>query len=1687
MRPIAVRRNPRTRTQRPEPMIKFHPAPGFLCALLLLPAQPLNAQVLDRAPLVTFGPAAGADEGDDDFSQTFYIEVPADTAGPLYIRVYDPDTGGVLDERLEDWNTAVRYRLIGDAFDPQPQLPTGAMVGFEDPTRPDGSDGSDAEDPPKTAPEAPAAQTPPEAAAEDAVETVAEGEPEPPQAEAPTAETPAPADSPAPSAPRTLADQTFEKDRLVDGQWINLAEVSPEDGLAQGEKRLFLLQVNGVSGNDGNVFDLAVSTEPRRNSPPPGSRIYTYVPTVHVPRGEGRFAEARFSVPLGMQHLRIHNFDLEKASVRVQTPFRTLNKVASSGGGMWIADRIELLPDEQGVDNAVSLATFPNKVNDATFFVTDDQGAPLPLTLPFRFFRDNHRPQPALDTTVLNDCRTLVLDGSATQDADNDDLSFHWRIDGEELTGNPLSHRFASAGEYPVEMIVTDDSGVVGDSARLNRRIRLNRPPEAVFPAPPPAMPGQNVEFDASASVDPDGKILDYHWSFGDGAEATGPQTDHLYTRPGYYRVRLRVRDDADSPCSVVTAEQEVWINSPPVLEAGPDRRAAVRETLTLTPQQVYDSDGEPEIFVWTLGDGELASGREVEHAYLAPGRYEVGLTIDDGSGAFNSRTRDSFTVWVNAPPQADPGPEQRVAAQQELTLDASASADSDGKILHYRWDLGDGQTAQGRQITHRYAEPGEYTVTLEVEDDSGVGNATASAQTQVRVNFPPVPEAGADQRVTASEVRFDGSASADPDGEILNYHWDFGDGHSAEGPNPVHLYGNPGRYPVVLRVTDDSGTPSASASDQLEVVVNAAPVADPGPVLTGAPGEQLKFDASRSFDPDGEIVSYQWFFGDRTSAAGQSLTHSYFRPNRYQARLRVTDDSGDELAVDEAALEVRINAAPVAVFEAPRRTAPGQDAILDASRSYDPDGQPLTFLWRLSDGAKSASPRLVHRFEQPGIYYADLYLDDASGVANGLVHQQAAIQVNHPPRAVPGEDIQTCASNIRFDARQSQDADGDTLSYQWDFGDGGTAAGPVAEHSYAAGGVYPVILTVDDGLGLDNSRDSASLVVRINQPPLAHAGADRTVCAGDAVVFNGAGSADPEDALLKHQWQVGERIRLDGVSPAQVFKSGGVYPVELTVDDGSGLECGISRDQMVLRVAESPVARAGDDMRACANSEIRFDGSASVDADGLVNAYVWDFGDGAQGGGPTPAHLYTEPGEYQVRLTITGDQVGVCDNTDSDTLQVQVNSAPTAALTAPSVAAIGESVSFDAAASDGRGAPIQAWRWDFGDGAQAEGERVSHRFEEPGRHRVTLEVVTDENAKCGRTTSQHLLVVNQPPQARSDAPRTGLTREPLVFDGGASTDADGAITEYVWDFGDGRQASGVQVRHRYATPGDYPVSLLVVDDSGAANDRAQTEFQVQIQDPARPVITGPEQLCTGETARFELAPTSAAEIEWQTGDATGAGAQWDHRFDAPGRHWVQARIADPAGDPRLVAHELRVSAPPTLQADFPAVACAGEPLSFFAGRSRHHGDAARYLWDFGDGANAEGPAAEHTYAEPGAYDVVFKLNDGLDLACSEATTKRILRINHPPQADAGPDRQVWVGGAHDRTLFDAGGSRDRDGDRLHFRWDFGDGASAGGQRVFHRYQAPGEYRVRLSVDDGATGDCSLSEDEILIQAEARP
>jgi len=212
-----------------------------------------------------------------------------------------------------------------------------------------------------------------------------------------------------------------------------------------------------------------------------------------------------------------------------------------------------------------------------------------------------------------------------------------------------------------------------------------------------------------------------------------------------------------------------------------------------------------------------------------------------------------------NQAPVANAGPDKTVQTGQSVSFSAQGSYDSDGTIVTFHWNFGDGNTGTGINVTNTYASAGTYTVTLTVVDDKGASSTDAAVVIvqALPANMPPVANAGADQTALAGQsVSFSGSGSYDPDGYIVSYSWNFGDGSTGSGATVSHTYSSAGTYTVTLTVTDNKG---AIGTDTAIVTVSA--VAS-GNLALGRPASASGYEGS-SYDPkyavDGNMNTRWW------------------------------------------------------------------------------------------------------------------------------------------------------------------------------------------------------------------------------------------------------------------------------------------------------------------------------------------------------------------------------------------------------------------------------------------------------------------------------------------------------------------------------------------------------------------------------------------------------------------------------------------------------------------------------------------------------------------------------------------------------------------------------------------------------------------------------------------------------------
>src|SRR3989454_1556602 len=825
-----------------------------------------------------------------------------------------------------------------------------------------------------------------------------------------------------------------------------------------------------------------------------------------------------------------------------------------------------------------------------------------------------------------------------------------------------------------------------------------------------------------------------------------------------------------------------------------------------------------PYTFTWDFGDGTTTTGNPVTHSYQA-GTYNVHLAATDAVGTVGTASHQ--VTAVDQPPTLSFTPDRTSAFKGQLVTLTISSSDPDGTVTSIRVIWGDGtfHTLAGTATTdsYSYSRIGSFTINVTATDNGG--KTTSKISSEAITDAPPIAKFTESLTIapTGTAISFDASSSSDSDGTITDYNWDFGDGAKATGISVSHSYSTAGNYLVTLTVTDNA-TLTASTTSTKTITDRPPVVSFTESATTASTGSSITLTISAS-DREGTATSLKVVWGDGTvdNLSGTTTTdsHAYGTAGSYTVYVNATDNAG--LTTKSASATNAItDRPPTASFsESATSVLTGVSISFDASASSDPDGTMATYSWNFGDGFTGTGKMVTHSYSTAGFFTVTLTVTDNSGSTGSATSTKTT--TDRPPIAEFSESATSVkiGTAISFDASTSSDPDGTVTSYAWNFGDGSTGAGVTISHTYAATGVFTVTLTVTDNNG-NTAAATASKTVANDSPPIVSFQEDKTSALTGGTITVTYSSSDPDGTIVQVTVDWGDgtvhNFATASGSDSHSYVAAGSYTVAVTAKDDFGLTT--SKSAVKSIGDRPPVASFTESASSALTSvSISFDATGSSDPDGTITSYSWNFGDGNTGTGKTMIHSYAAAGTYTVTLTVT-DNTGSTDSTTSS--KSVTDRPPIASFTeSTTTASTSVSISFDAAASSDPDGTIVSYSWNFGDGVSAVGVTTVHSYATSGTFTVTL-TVTDDSGNPGTSSAVKTITSDQPPTASFTESSTQVsTGASISFDASSSSDPDGNVNSYSWDFGDGITGTGATTTHSYTASGTYSARLTVTDNTG--------------------------------------------------------------------------------------------------------------------------------------------------------------------------------------------------------------------------------------------------------------------------------
>lgn len=504
-------------------------------------------------------------------------------------------------------------------------------------------------------------------------------------------------------------------------------------------------------------------------------------------------------------------------------------------------------------------------------------------------------------------------------------------------------------------------------------------------------------------------QILSFLWDFGDGETSTVQSPSHTYKNMGKNNGRFDVKVDvalrdantnaeSSQTFTTIVTISNVKLNAD--FTADPDTGPAPLK-VSFDASASSAPAGEIQAYDWDFDNNNTFtddSGVTVDHTFEQVGSYTVNLRVTDNTGQFAIVSKDITVQGPNLPTAVIeiPTTDGHYYTGAQYTFQGDKSTSPNGKITTYEWDFGD-QTpkASTRTATHTYKAAGDYIVSLKVADEKGSDNQTTKkitvenpvgAPIAAMTTVPSEAKAG-DGYISGTvpfEVSFDGSPSREENGEIVDYKWDFdGDGkEDAAGKQVKYVYNQAGNFNATLNVYDAQNKTGSAimvvkvAAQGLQARVTADPVEGVVPLT-------VTLDASGSSYPTGQIVSYEWDFGDGTPKRidVSKVTYKYTQIGTFTASVTAIASDGSR-----STTTLPINVRPVPLKSCFEASATQGAAPLTVE--FDPrcsTGTVASYNWDFGDGQTSRTRKPTHTFANAGNYTVKLEVSDNQNVVDSF------------------------------------------------------------------------------------------------------------------------------------------------------------------------------------------------------------------------------------------------------------------------------------------------------------------------------------------------------------------------------------------------------------------------------------------------------------------------------------------------------------------------------------------------------------------------------------------------------------------------------------------------------------------------------------------------------------------------------
>ncbi|MEO8764864.1 MAG: PKD domain-containing protein [Ginsengibacter sp.] len=1246
----------------------------------------------------------------------------------------------------------------------------------------------------------------------------------------------------------------------------------------------------------------------------------------------------------------------------------------------------------------------------------------------------------ALSFTTIYSTAQVHADFSASPSAGCAPLVVNF---DDNSTGNPSSWKwdlgngtisvlqspsatYFDPGQYTVKLVVKNSQG--SDSVVKSKFINVYASPQVNFTGTPQSGCFPLLARFTDKSLPASGTLKGWEWDFGDGDFSNDKNPEHSYVEAGTFNVSLRVTNSFGCIASLTNAQY---------IQTTTGVKADFTNTVPSTCNQLAliqfsnTSTGTGSLsYKWKFGDGSTSGLENPSHTYAILGSYTVTLVVFNSNGCSDTIIKPNIVTLGNV--KAGFSLPATICQGNTVNFINTSSPAPSGA----EWDFGDGTMSNQVSPGKIFTNSGNYTIKMV----AGFGACKDSVTRAIEVVVNPVPDFNAGPVFSCKAPLTVNFSNKTAGAKVFS--WEFGDGAISALANPSHTYVKEGLYSVKLTVKNKSGCVNTVVKNGLIRIKSPLVSIDNLPQKGCAP---LTNTFSATINPEDTVVKYLWDFGDGSTSALLSPTHTYTTPGAYTVSLSYITAMGctDSVKVINGIL---VGSKPGVKFSATPRDA---CAFMTINFSDLSTGNTNEWLWLFGDGGSSATKNPVHQYSDTGFFPVTLIAID-NGCADTLAMRDY-MHIKPPVAKFVYTNICTQPGHIVF-ADQSIGAD----SWSWDFGDGSLSTMQNPVHDYAVSGVYTIHLTVtNNATGCSNVRED--VVNALKEIPDFKSNVT-AVCKNAPVIFTAINSIPGNISL--YTWRFGDGTAVSGSSNSisHNYTVSGNYKVTLILNLKNGCIDSIVKPLAILVDGPTAVFRT-QNPGACENTAVTFIDSSYANGPHSIQQWQWNWGDGVTQSltGQSIQHVYTSAGNYSVSLKVT-DNNGCTDSIRK--VNTVVISKPVALFTADTLSCPSHPVTF---VNNSTG-PSLSYAWNFGDGSTSTQPNPVHTYNNAGSYPVSL-AITDLYG-CTDVISKTNYIRIAIPKANFKVSDTAGTCPPLVVN------FTNTSTDYftpTWNFGDGTTTSSLSPSHFYSTPGTFNAVLTISGPGGCAD---QKSVQIKVKGPLGSFKYTNTSGCNPLQTNFKASTGKKTSFVWDFNDGTTKvtpDSVVSHTFKTAGTYLPRMILVDTNGCrvPINGVDSIRVF---EVFASFtnPGITLCDSGKVAFTNTSTGNDLIASYMWAFGDKTTSVLANPIHNYKSSGNY--VTRLLITSKNGCKDSVTMATaVKIVKSPQIAIGGS----PGACAPAVLTFNGLTSVPDTSAISWKWNFANGnVSTQRNPVSQTFVRAGVYSVQaIAVNSSGCSD----------------